>query len=121
MSTPKEKELEVYKDHLLTMRIELEALEQDGQQGAETVELDQSRVGRLSRMDALQAQAMSQAGNRRRQQELQRIASALQRLEEGRFGDCVRCGEPIAAKRLEVDPSVLLCIECASEAESKDS
>ena len=82
-----------------------------------TVELDQSKVGRLSRMDALQAQAMSVASNRRREMQLQRIAKALIRIENDEFGRCDECDTAIARKRLEFDPSVTLCIECAQKKE----
>ena len=85
-----------------------------------TVELDQSRVGRLSRMDALQGQAMSREAGRRRHEELARIGAALIRVEEGEYGYCLRCGEEIAAGRLEVDPAATLCIQCASAAERSD-
>lgn len=80
----------------------------------EDVTLDQTRVGRLSRMDALQMQAMAQATERRRQQEVQRLEAALKRLETEEFGYCKMCGELIARKRLESDPSVSTCIKCAS-------
>ena len=49
---------------------------------------------------------------------LKNIAAALQRLDDGEFGLCQSCGEPIARKRLEFDPTALLCIECAQKAES---
>ena len=68
-------------------------------------------------MDAMQAQAMSLETKRRREIQLTRIDSALQRLESGEFGDCLQCAEPINSKRLEFDPSVVLCIECANNAE----
>jgi len=51
---------------LVALRRHLESLASTSQQSSEVVELDQSRVGRLSRMDALQAQAMAQASGRRR-------------------------------------------------------
>jgi DnaK suppressor protein len=95
----------------------LNALDATSSEAAQPVELDQSRVGRLSRMDAMQAQAMSLETKRRREIQLTRIDSALQRLEFGEFGDCLRCGEPIDSKRLEFDPSVVLCIDCANNAE----
>ncbi len=81
---------------------------------AEIVELDQTKVGRLSRMDALQAQEMSLETNRRRDIELQRIESALQRIENNEFGYCLKCGDDISIKRLEIDPSTPVCIDCAS-------
>lgn len=80
---------------------------------AKPVELDQTRVGRLSRMDALQGQAMAKETERRRTIELQRIAGALARIEEEEFGYCVMCGEGIPLKRLELDPAVTTCVHCA--------
>ncbi|MFZ1744407.1 MAG: hypothetical protein WAU17_00685 [Nitrospirales bacterium] len=77
---------------LLTLQRELLAVSSTGQEAAQPVELDQTAVGRISRMDALQQQAMAQAAQQRRHIQLQRIESALQRLENGKFGWCVRCG-----------------------------
>lgn len=102
---------------LLQRRDERLQLEQTGKEAADTVELDQSKVGRLSRMDALQAQAMSQEGERRRALELRRIEAALRRIEEGDYGYCLECGEPIALQRLEFDPAVTLCVACAEKRE----
>lgn len=78
-----------------------------------TVMLDQQSVGRLSRMDALQGQAMAKAEEDRRQLAIRRIDAALTRLDREEFGECLECGEWIALKRLEWDPTVLKCIQCA--------
>ncbi len=78
------------------------------------VELDQQSVGRLSRMDALQVQAMAQAVEARRRTRLQRIEAALGRVENGDYGVCVACGEDIPAKRLDIDPTVGRCVDCAA-------
>lgn len=83
-------------------------------EASSTVELDQTRVGRISRIDALAQQAMSQETNRRRKLELDRIASALARIDAEEYGWCLKCGEAIAAARLDADPSATLCISCAS-------
>lgn len=80
----------------------------------DTVELQQDSVGRLSRMDAMQQQAMAQAQERRRAQEKLRIKAALERLDDGEWGYCATCGEEIAEKRLRYDPSVAVCVGCAS-------
>jgi DnaK suppressor protein len=40
------------------------------------------------------------------------IDEALKRIEEGSFGTCVRCGNPIAEERLEAMPYATKCIEC---------
>ena len=79
----------------------------------DTVELQQDSVGRLSRMDAMQQQAMAQAQERRRKAEGARITAALERLDEGEWGYCVSCGGNIADKRLAHDPSVATCVKCA--------
>lgn len=85
-----------------------------GQAGQAVVPLDQQAVGRLSRMDALQNQAMAKAQQVRRDIEAQRLLAALARIESGDFGDCEMCGEPIAPRRLELDPAAIRCISCAS-------
>ncbi len=82
--------------------------------GTQTVQLDQSTVGRLSRMDALQMQQMNLESNRRRHQELLRLQHALKRIEDKSYGVCVECDQAINPKRLEIDLSALRCINCAS-------
>ncbi len=114
-----ERDREHFHALLIKRRTELQQLDQTGREAAETVELDQSRVGRLSRMDAMQAQAMSKEINRRRAQELGRIAAALRRIDEGDYGYCLNCDEPIARGRLQVDPTAGLCIQCATGAENR--
>lgn len=78
-----------------------------------SIELDQTKVGRLSRMDAIQSKEMEAATAQRRNAEIKAIAAAIDRLEQGDYGYCVTCGEPISLKRLENDPAVALCIGCA--------
>ncbi|HEY5791443.1 MAG TPA: TraR/DksA C4-type zinc finger protein [Gammaproteobacteria bacterium] len=102
---------------LIARRAEIENLDATTSDAASTVELDQARVGRLSRMDALQGQAMAQETLRRHKLERNRIDAALRRIDDGSFGDCLGCGEPIAAARLAADPSATLCLECAERAE----
>ena len=103
-----------FRARLLALREQLEATAATGEDAARTVKLDQSRVGRLSRMDALQAQAMSQASNQRREKLLSDIAAALRRIDGGTYGECAECAEFIAVARLEVDPVARLCIDCAA-------
>ena len=113
-----DQQLEGFRQRLLQLQQELAALQQTGADAARVVELDQTSVGRLSRMDALQGQAMSQEQGRRRAIEQQKISAALRRLEAGEYGYCVACDEPIAVPRLELDPAVMLCIDCASRREN---
>ena len=109
------------KDHkkaLIELRESLLRAQETGEQAEQTVELDQTRVGRLSRMDAMQAQAMSKETGRRRRQKLMQIEVALRRIENGEYGYCQECGEEIAAARLQIDPTVLLCFGCAQANEA---
>ena len=110
-----------YRLKLESMQRILEEVQSSGEQAAQTVELDQARVGRLSRMDAMQAQAISIATNSRRETELKRIAAALQRIADSEYGYCLSCGELIAPGRLEIDPAATLCIECAEKNEAREN
>ena len=114
---PTKDQLANYKTLLLKRRAELESIAESSAQAAETVELDQARVGRISRMDALQGQAMAKESERRRQLELQRVASALNRMKEADYGWCLSCGEAILPARLSVDPCATQCVKCASARE----
>jgi len=76
------------------------------------VELDQQSVGRLSRMDAMQVQAMANAVETRRQSRAAQLKAALRRLDEGDFGYCAGCGEEIPPKRLETDLTITRCVTC---------
>ena len=78
-----------------------------------TVTLDQQSFGRLSRMDAMQAQEMSKALDGRRQRRLLMIDNALARIDEGQYGYCEACDEDIPLKRLEIDPAVRRCVKCS--------
>lgn len=98
-------DLEYFKKRLLDLKIELQALLELSQEASSPVVLDQTSVGRLSRMDAMQAQAMAQETERRRRVEIQKIDAALKRMEEGEYGYCIKTGEEIPAQRLELDPA----------------
>jgi DnaK suppressor protein len=98
---------------------DLLVLQQQAEAGCNTVILDQSCVGRLSRMDAMQSQAMNQEAQRRRKVELGRLEVALKSMLDGEYGYCEECGEEIAHGRLMLDPAAPFCIECAQKNESR--
>jgi len=108
-------DLKTFRQKLIARREALVA--QDAMSAADRapVTLDQDSVGRLSRIDTMQLQAMAVAQQRRRQSERAAIDAALERIETGEFGYCVRCGEEIARPRLEHNPAASTCIECARE------
>jgi DnaK suppressor protein len=108
-------DLERFRDALLARRAELESLSEGSEESRSTVMLDPQSVGRISRTDAIQMQQMALEAERRRQLERRRIEAALRRIEEGEYGLCASCGEPIAPARLELDPAVPNCIACAEK------
>ncbi len=81
------------------------------QDSQKTVTLDQQTVGRLSRMDAVQQQAMAKATQARRSQKALRIDAAFARMKDCEYG---YCSDYIPLKRLELDPTVPTCITCAA-------
>ena len=105
--------LESLRQQLLARDQELRDLDARSSDSRAPVELDQSRVGRLSRMDALQGQAMAQATHNRRQGEQQRIKAALARMASDDYGWCLSCDEEISPARLQADAAAPQCVHCA--------
>ena len=79
-----------------------------------TVELDQTAVGRLSRMDSLQNQSLSKGLREREVVQLSQIREALERLDAGAYGVCVACGGAIPFERLFVFPEAPECASCVT-------
>lgn len=76
------------------------------------VALDQSAVGRLSRIDSLQNQGLTRNLQERERAKLGQLLEALRKIEEGRFGLCQSCGAPIGFERLLVFPEAVACAGC---------
>lgn len=76
------------------------------------VTLDQTAVGRLSRMDSLQNQSLTRNLQEREQVKLALIQAAFLRMEEGTYGVCVDCGGEIPFQRLFVFPEGPTCSSC---------
>lgn len=72
-------------------------------------------IGRLTRMEAMQAQSMNAATRARQKKRLRQIRRAMDALEEGTYGTCVRCGDTIPRGRLEIVPETRLCVGCARQ------
>jgi DnaK suppressor protein len=102
---------EIRKD-LLRALARLERSMQRADHSAENVALDQTTVGRLSRIDALQNESLNRNLKDRERDELGRVLGALRRLEEDRYGVCEACGEPIAFERLLIYPEAATCAAC---------
>jgi DnaK suppressor protein len=99
--------------HLL--RDEIRATLRVTAEHAGTVHLDQAAVGRLSRVDALQAQQMAAEQRRRSELRLKQVGTALQRSADDEYGDCLACGEPIGFRRLTARPESPLCLACSEQ------
>jgi DnaK suppressor protein len=107
-----EADLGSFRAQLLKQKAELLSVSEVSEEATRPVQLDQASVGRLSRMDAMQAQSMAQESARRRKLLLTRIEGALRRIEAGEFGRCHVCDEEIALKRLRFDPATTRCVSC---------
>lgn len=114
MSEPTPQDMRAaFGDRLRAELAELSASSKATRDDRRPVTLDQQSVGRLSRMDAMQQQAMAQAQDARRARRRRAIEAALERLAGDDFGWCDDCGEFIGMKRLELDPTLMRCVGCA--------
>ena len=104
-----------FRQRLLDLRSELQDLEALSTDARKPAELDQSMIGRLTRVDAMQATQMAQAASRRRQQQLARIRGALARIDSDDYACCPLCDEDISIGRLGIDPAYSLCVHCAEK------
>ena len=107
------------KGHLAELREELEAQLarlsrsiEASEAALEPVELDQSRVGRLSRMDELQNQSLTRNLHEREEIRLTLVRNAIARMEEGTYGLCAACESEIPYERLLVFPEAVECGGC---------
>jgi DnaK suppressor protein len=106
-------------DQLAELRSELEAAlakvirsMKVSDEAAKPVELDQTAVGRLSRMDSLQSQSMAKSLQERERAKLVLVRAALARMDDGSYGRCTGCGEAIPLGRLMVFPETPTCQHC---------
>lgn len=113
MSDRDRERIERFRPRLEKILEEAMLLRETSAQGRAAVQLDQQSVGRLSRIDAMQAQQMALAADRQRQLQISRIRRALSQMDHGEFGYCVECGNELPEGRLEVDPAAHLCVACA--------
>lgn len=107
-------QLALLREELERALAKLERSMKTSRRAARPVKLDQSSVGRLSRMDALQNQSMTKGLQEREQQKLALLSEALERMEAGTYGSCTGCAEPIGFERLMLFPEARTCAACAS-------
>jgi DnaK suppressor protein len=118
-TTPhKPSRIEYFRNLLTAKQSDLEAQLNIADVAAKPVTLDQQSVGRVSRIDAIQQQQMALANRQQASALRQHIESALRRIDDGSYGDCLHCGEAIGDARLQAQPWASLCIDCQSALES---
>ncbi len=105
-------QIDILTQQLISSRNELNRLLKLSESSSEIVELDQSKVGRLSRIDAMQQQQMASAGKRAQQKQLSQTNKALKKIEIDEYGFCIDCDEVIAFSRLQIKPESERCINC---------
>lgn len=107
-------DLEHFKDKLTALKKEVKKNIDSLRERSSPVSPDCS-LGRLTRQEAMQEQNVALSNLRDHELKLKRIESALLRIENGSFGECLDCGEDIAIGRLEIMPEGIFCIHCASK------
>ena len=112
-------QVESLREEIEKLKADLEAQLVANASAAKPVKLDPSAVGRLSRMDAMQGQAMAKATRRGMELQLAQCKSALQAVLRDEYGFCRRCEEPIGFKRLNAKPEAPFCLECQRAAERR--
>jgi DnaK suppressor protein len=103
---------------LEALRDELQRMVSAAAEAAAPVDLDEP-IGRLSRVDAMQQQAMVQAGRQAAKLRLQQVEAALRRCESDDYGACRECGDIIDVARLRARPEAPFCLKCQSRSEAR--
>jgi len=105
------------KSDLDALKISLESLLISTEAGAKPVLLKDNK-GRLTRMDEMHSQSILLANRNVTRNRLKQVMAAMIRVEDGGYGDCQGCDEPIAFPRLKAYPEASLCINCKAAEES---
>ncbi|MHB8844578.1 MAG: TraR/DksA family transcriptional regulator [Nitrospirota bacterium] len=108
-------EVDQLRQKLLDLRDGLLELEASSQERTMPVELDQAVMGRLSRMDAIQAMRTAGEGARQRARQVQKIEGALRRISLGEYGTCFICEEELDLPMLSADPTITRCMNCVEQ------
>ena len=113
--------LQALRTLLLQAQGQLEQQMNIGKIAAAVVTLDQTAVGRVSRVDAMQQQSMAVSTREMAAQRLNKVKLALQNLANDKYGLCKRCDEEIALNRLLAQPESNLCLSCQAKLDGQQS
>lgn len=113
-----EERLHCLRAQLLELRTSLEASVASSADSVKPVDLDEP-IGRLSRMELMQQQHTATATRESARTRLAQVNTALRHVDEGEYGACVECEEPIGYRRLSAQPESQLCLGCKSSREAR--
>ncbi|HSL83211.1 MAG TPA: TraR/DksA C4-type zinc finger protein [Thermoanaerobaculia bacterium] len=105
-------QIESFRQRLLAAKAAAEALLARTAEDSRPIEASGSAIGRLTRMDAIQVQAMGQMSRAQLEVRLRQIDAALDSIAAGTYGLCRQCKGPIARQRLEALPEAPFCLDC---------
>ena len=111
-------ELEKYRERLLTLRRDLAG-------GVSTLRAEGLALGTDGTQDVADEAANTYARqmllgmSERERAMLREIDAALDRVDDGSFGTCEECGDPIGEARLRVVPHATLCVDCKADREGR--
>ncbi len=105
------------KSLLLKMQEDLEEQLTISESSAQVVTLDQTSVGRVSRMDAMQQQSMAVSTREKSSKRLVNVKLALQSISRGEYGFCKNCYELISTPRLMAQPEAKFCLNCQDQSD----
>lgn len=112
MAEPSREQLRELQARLQQLQLELQEQLQLSKSATAAVTLDQTLVGRVSRMDAMQQQSVAISAREKAQTRLRKVNIALAAMESGDYGYCTRCDAGIGYGRLRAQPEARLCIAC---------
>jgi len=107
-----DRQLQEIQTLLLEKKAQLEQQLQDAESATGVVTLDQTSVGRVSRIDAMQQQSMAVSTRGKAEASLRKVIGALRKIDAKDYGYCSNCDKPIEFKRLEVQPQASYCLIC---------
>jgi len=100
-------------------KIEEDLLKRKGELAKEDPFADDARLNDNASDDTEAAEqwghARSQALSAETESALARVRQAMKRVEQGSYGQCVKCKKMVDTDRLGIDPTAELCVKCAKK------
>jgi DnaK suppressor protein len=104
---------------MLERRIEALSRVEQPQHDASDLPVDEVETSPLDRATVRLLNDLSREAAGHHSAEMRQLRQALARFEDGTYGFCEECGQPIGASRLLARPEARLCIDCQTRAERR--